>query len=126
MAPKFISFPYIAQLPNPKTHLLIEPLRLLEKARIYAARDGDAELLCLLDSVSNLVLFNHCLCRRHQAIKGHSTAQNCLEWAERLIKNALDCYGERGRKSYQQIKNYSGKQTEFVISNIVYEKYIVL
>jgi len=40
--------------------------------------------------------------------------QNCLGWAERLIKNALDCYGERGRKSYQQIKNYSGKQkTEF-------------
>ncbi len=26
-------------------------------------------------------------------------------------------------KSYQQIKNYSGKQTEFVILNIVYEKY---
>ena len=38
----YIFFPYIAQLPNPKTHLLIEPLRLLEKARIYAARDGDA------------------------------------------------------------------------------------
>jgi len=53
-------------------------------------------------------------------LKGQFTRQNCLEWAERLIKNALDCYGERGRKSYQQIKNYSGKQTEFKLNGFYF------
>ena len=120
----YIFFPgYIAQLPNPKTHLLIEPLRLLEKARIYAARDGDANYYAYWTVYQIWSYLITAYVGDTKLLKGQFTRQNCLEWAERLIKNALDCYGERGRKSYQQIKNYSGKQTEFVILNIVYEKY---
>lgn len=119
----YIFFPYIAQLPNPKTHLLIEPLRLLEKARIYAARDGDANYYAYWTVYQIWSYLITAYVGDTKLLKGKFSRQNCLEWAERLIKNALDCYGERGRKSYQQIKNYSGKQTEFVISNIVYEKY---
>ena len=119
----YIFFPYIAQLPNPKTHLLIEPLRLLEKARIYAARDGDANYYAYWTVYQIWSYLITAYVGDTKLLKGQFTRQNCLEWAERLIKNALDCYGERGRKSYQQIKNYSGKQTEFSILNIVYEKY---
>jgi hypothetical protein len=119
----YIFFPYIAQLPNPKTHLLIEPLRLLEKARIYAARDGDANYYAYWTVYQIWSYLITAYVGDTKLLKGQFTRQNCLEWAERLIKNALDCYGERGRKSYQQIKNYSGKQTEFSISNIVYEQY---
>lgn len=119
----YLFFPYIAQLPSPKTHLLIEPLRLLEKARIYAARDGDANYYAYWTVYQIWSYLITAYVGDTKLLKGQFTRQNCLEWAERLIKNALDCYGERGRKSYQQIKNYSGKQTEFVISNIVYEKY---
>ena len=119
----YIFFPYIAQLPNPKTHLLIEPLRLLEKARIYAARDGDANYYAYWTVYQIWSYLITAYVGDTNRLTEKFSRQNCLEWAERLIKNALDCYGERGRKSYQQIKNYSGKQTEFVISNIVYEKY---
>jgi hypothetical protein len=110
-------------LPNPKTHLLIEPLRLLEKARIYAARDGDANYYAYWTVYQIWSYLITAYVGDTKLLKGKFSRQNCLEWAERLIKNALDCYGERGRKSYQQIKNYSGKQTEFSILNIVYEKY---
>ncbi|NCS09633.1 MAG: HypX (modular protein) [Microcystis aeruginosa G13-09] len=119
----YLFFPYIAQLPSPKTHLLIEPLRLLEKARIYAARDGDANYYAYWTVYQIWSYLITAYVGDTKLLKGQFTRQNCLEWAERLIKNALDCYGERGRKSYQQIKNYSGKQTEFSISNIVYEQY---
>jgi len=119
----YIFFPYIAQLPNPKTHLLIEPLRLLEKARIYAARDGDANYYAYWTVYQIWSYLITAYVGDTNRLTEKFSRQNCLELAERLIKNALDCYGERGRKSYQQIKNYSGKQTEFVISNIVYEKY---
>ena len=119
----YIFFPYIAQLPNPKTHLLIEPLRLLEKARIYAARDGDANYYAYWTVYQIWSYLITAYVGDTNRLTEKFSRQNCLGWAERLIKNALDCYGERGRKSYQQIKNYSGKQTEFVISNIVYEKY---
>ncbi|MCA2717430.1 HypX (modular protein) [Microcystis sp. M169S2] len=106
----YIFFPYIAQLPNPKTHLLIEPLRLLEKARIYAARDGDANYYAYWTVYQIWSYLITAYVGDTKLLKGKFSRQNCLEWAERLIKNALDCYGERGRKSYQQIKNYSGKQ----------------
>ncbi|NCR42046.1 MAG: HypX (modular protein) [Microcystis aeruginosa W13-11] len=119
----YIFFPYIAQLHSPKTHLLIEPLRLLEKARIYAARDGDANYYAYWTVYQIWSYLITAYVGDTNRLTEKFSRQNCLEWAERLIKNALDCYGERGRKSYQQIKNYSGKQTEFVISNIVYEKY---
>ncbi|CCI23900.1 hypothetical protein [Microcystis aeruginosa] len=109
----YIFFPYIAQLPNPKTNLLIEPLRLLEKARIYAARDGDANYYAywtVYQIWSYLITAYVVDTRDTNRLTEKFSRQNCLEWAERLIKNALDCYGERGRESYRQIKNYSGKQ----------------
>ncbi|MCE2668778.1 MAG: HypX (modular protein) [Microcystis sp.] len=110
----YIFFPYIAQLPNPKTHLLIEPLRLLEKARIYAARDGDANYYAYWTVYQIWSYLITAYVGDTNRLTEKFSRQNCLGWAERLIKNALDCYGERGRKSYQQIKNYSGKQkTEF-------------
>jgi hypothetical protein len=93
---------------------LLEPVRLLEKARIYAAQDGDAVLYAQWSAYQSwcylMVAYRG---SQHQSFPAGFTREQCIEWADGLIKHALICYSSRGKTCYQQIKDNGGKITEF-------------
>jgi hypothetical protein len=106
----YIFFPYSATPPDSKNHLLIEPISLLEEARIYAARDGNTHHYSYWTVYQTWCYLIAAYLGDSQQIGTQFSRENCIQWSRRLIENAIDCYAERGKKSYLQIRHNSGKQ----------------
>ncbi len=89
---------------------LLEPIRLLEQARIYAARDGSESYYAYWSAYQSwnyLVLaYVGDFDRSPQLSRA-----DCLDWAKRLINHALLCYSSIGKECYQEIKDNGGKVT---------------
>jgi hypothetical protein len=51
------------------------------------------------------------------------TREECLDWAKRLLKHALICYKNIGKKSYQEIKDNGGRITEVNRHGKYYKNY---
>ncbi|MDJ0736570.1 MAG: hypothetical protein QNJ47_21315 [Nostocaceae cyanobacterium] len=102
---------------------LREPLRLLEKARIYAARDGNSAHYAYWSAkqswyylmVAYLLDYEPC----HQIF----TREECIDWAKRLIKHALICYTNHGNHCFHKIKDHGGRITENNQNRKYYEDY---
>jgi hypothetical protein len=91
---------------------LLEPIRLLEKARIYAAQDGDSLLYAQWSAYQSwCYLMTAYLSSQYQSVPHDLTRSKCIEWADGLIKHALICYSSIGKTCYQQIKDNGGKTT---------------
>lgn len=102
---------------------LIEPIRLLEKARIYAARDGSAAHYAYWSAYQSwCYIMAAYLGEIDQNGEGFSKKE-LIDWAKRLIEHSLICYSKTGRNCYQQIKDNGGKITEFENGNKYYEQY---
>ncbi len=87
------------------------PLVEAEKARIYSARDGNAGLYfsqsCFEAWVYLIIGFTWDFKREPQEKDGFSK-ENCIRWAERLLKHAIICYEKTGIKCYSEIKRNAG------------------
>ena len=93
---------------------LVEPIKLLEKARIYAARDGAPSMYAQWSAYQSWCYIMLAYSGKQEAIKHKKKLnyQTCLDWAERLIKHAEFCYSPEGKHCYQQIKDGGGRITE--------------
>jgi len=110
----YIFFPsYMRKLSQ--TEMLLEPVKLLEKARIYAARDGDPALYAQWSAYQSwcYVMIAYINRKEDVALSNFSYGE-CFEWAEQLLSHAEICYSATGRDCYQQIKDRGGSTTEYV------------
>ncbi|OLP20387.1 hypothetical protein BST81_01275 [Leptolyngbya sp. 'hensonii'] len=99
---------------------LLQPIRLLEQARIYAGRDGNADSYAYWSAYQSwCYLMMAYLSSREPSSHPHFDRDTCLDWARRLIKHMKLCYSSTGEHCYQQIKDNGGKSTAY--SEIVEE-----
>lgn len=101
-------------------------LYLAEKARLYAAADGDSEVYACYAALQCWLHLIAAYANREELTlpaapsRDRSTSdqtlapEQCLQWAKRLRDHALISYAETGRRCYYQIKEKSGlpKQIE--------------
>lgn len=115
-------------LKKDKWQSLLEPIRLLENARIYAARDGAPALYaqwsayqawCYImlaylgkTDASRLISKSSQPSSEGKRIEDFSY-QSCLAWAEGLVEHAEICYSPTGKHCYQQIKDSGGGITDY-------------
>ncbi|MEM8502379.1 MAG: hypothetical protein AAF716_04425 [Cyanobacteria bacterium P01_D01_bin.1] len=94
---------------------LQEPIRLLEKARIYAARDGDPALYAQWSAYQAWCYIMLAYINQSEKVSRQNefSFESCLDWAERLIAHAKICFSAKGKTCYQQIKNAGGKKTQY-------------
>ncbi|WP_051503151.1 hypothetical protein [[Scytonema hofmanni] UTEX B 1581] len=102
---------------------LIKPISLLEKARIYAARDGNPAIYAYWSAYQSWCYIMVAYLGDYQPSPTEFTREECLDWAKRLIEHALICYKNIGKKSYQQIKDNGGRITEVSIHGKYYKNY---
>ena len=95
---------------------LLEPIKLLEKAKIYAARDGNPALYAQWSAYQSwcYVMLTYLSPEERRPEQGFSRLE-CLDWAKRLVNHANLCYAETGKACYQNIKNSSGRITQHVV-----------
>ncbi len=96
--------------------MLLEPVKLLEKARIYAARDGEPSLYAQWSAYQSWCYIMLAYLAKAEDISSKSLSySSCLDWAKRLIEHAEICYSPIGKQCYQQIKDGDGRTTEHSI-----------
>lgn len=92
-------------------------LHLLEKARLYAACDGDSELYACITAYQCCTYLITAASRVApiKQLGSHQfelTTNQAMDWARRLRNQALLSYAEAGRHHYYQIKEKSGLSTQ--------------
>ncbi|MGB3786997.1 MAG: hypothetical protein WA949_03235 [Phormidesmis sp.] len=96
---------------------LLKPIELLEKARIYAARDGDPALYAQWSAYQAWCYIMFAYLNRIEEVpkknRNEFSVESCLDWAERLIAHAKICFSAKGKTCYQQIKDAGGKSTDY-------------
>jgi hypothetical protein len=94
-------------------------LYLIEKARLYAAADGEGEVYSCYASMQCWIYIISAYANQEalnlrpnlggsEVNFGTLSAENCLEWAKKLRNHAIISYADSGRKYYYQIKEKSG------------------
>jgi hypothetical protein len=97
----------------------------LEKARLYAARNGEAELYACYTVYQSwaYIMAGYqidefiYLGKNDKQISVDFQKDRCLDYAKRLIEHSLRAYAETGRKAYYQIKEKSGVSGERIYGN---------
>ncbi len=112
-----------ADCPGGRWDALIEPIRLLEKARIYAARDGNPLLYAYCSAYQSWCYIMVAYLRDYKQSPTGFTKEECMDWAKRLIEHALICYKNIGKVCYQQIKDNGGRITNINQNGKYYESY---
>ncbi|MBD2774599.1 HypX (modular protein) [Iningainema tapete] len=102
---------------------LIEPIRLLEKARIYAARDGNPAHYAYWSAYQSWCYLMVAYLGDYEPLHQELSREECLDWARRLVEHALICYYHTGKLCYQQIKDNGGKITKNSRNGKYYESY---
>ncbi|MEO0768718.1 MAG: hypothetical protein AAFY72_04685 [Cyanobacteria bacterium J06649_4] len=96
-------------------------LFLMEKARLYAAADGDSETYTYYAALQSCYYLTATfedlektqLSDRRTGITRELTRDRCLTWARRLRNHALVTYAQMGRKCYNAVKEKSGLPDDF-------------
>ncbi len=104
-------------------HASIEPIFLLEKARINAARDGNSAHYTYWTAKQSWCYLVLAYLGNDEPLNQALSREECLDWAKRLMKHALICYKDIGYLCYQQIKDNAGKITEISRNGKYYEDY---
>ncbi len=111
-------------LPSRGFNSFIEPIRLLEKARIYAARDGSTALYASWTAYQSWCYLMVAYLGNYEPLQNQDfSKEECIDWARRLIENALICYYKNGKLCYQQIKDNGGKIANNIRDKKYYENY---
>ncbi|NER28782.1 MAG: HypX (modular protein) [Symploca sp. SIO1C4] len=119
----YLFMPDYTDRPGGKWEILTEPIRLLEKARIYAARDGSAAEYAYWCAYQSWSYVRVAYLGDSERVKSGFSRKECIDWAKRLIDHAHICYSYTGKQCYQQIKDNAGKITKFHKHGKYYEKY---
>ncbi|NEO33599.1 MAG: HypX (modular protein) [Symploca sp. SIO3C6] len=120
----YLFMPTYTARPGGRWDVLTEPIRLLEKARIYAARDGSAAEYASWCAYQSWCYLKVAYSGDPEPIQPGFSREECIDWAKRLIDHALICYSDTGQKCYQQIKDNAGKMTKIRSKEgKYYEKY---
>lgn len=112
-----------ADLNKKNNNTLLEAIYLFEKARIYAARDGDATHYAYWTAYQSWCYLIVAFLGKHYNLEKNFSQEQCLSWSKRLIKHALICYSATGKLCYQQIKDNGGNITSCRINDVYYEQY---
>ncbi|RAM53356.1 MAG: HypX (modular protein) [Hapalosiphonaceae cyanobacterium JJU2] len=111
-------------LPSRRFNGFIEPVRLFEKARIYAARDGSPVLYSSWTAYQSLCYIMVAYLGDYEPLPHQKfSRKECIDWAKRLIEHALICFHKYGKLCYQQIKDNGGKITNNIRNKKYYESY---
>lgn len=106
---------------------LIALARILEKARIYAAQDGDANDYSYWSAYQSWAYLMLAYLQDYALSMLQITREECLDWARRLVNHAVMCYSITGKKCYQAIKDNGGKITpiirDYQLESQKYKKY---
>ena len=96
------------------TEKLIKPIELLERARIYAARDGDPALYAQWSAYQAWCYIMFAYLNKLEEVPERSEfLEECLDWARRLIAHAKICFSAQGKTCYLQIKDAGGQKTRY-------------
>ncbi|MEM8504957.1 MAG: hypothetical protein AAF716_17610 [Cyanobacteria bacterium P01_D01_bin.1] len=90
-------------------------LYLVEKARLYAAADGDSEVYSCYAATQSYLYLAAAYAQPEiwSSPSSDLSQQECFEWAETLRDHALLTYAEAGRRCYYDIKEKSGLPDEY-------------
>ncbi|HIK46780.1 MAG TPA: hypothetical protein IGR64_18180 [Leptolyngbyaceae cyanobacterium M65_K2018_010] len=108
---------FTRQQPRTEASIHWGRLYLAEKARLYAAADGDSEVYACYAAIQAWIYLIAAYTRDENLNlakpgDGNRSRQlnpkQCLDWARRLRNHALITYAETGRHCYYQIKEKSG------------------
>ncbi len=119
---------YAENVGEPWTALL-KPVQLLEKARIYAARDGDSAHYSHWSAYQSWCYLIVAYLGEHDGLPEREfSRENCIDWARRLLNHALLCYSSTGKRCYQDIQDRGGsvKQAYYpneAIARPTYDRY---
>ncbi|MBD2025520.1 hypothetical protein [Leptolyngbya sp. FACHB-711] len=89
-------------------------LYLLEKARLYAASDGDTERYSCYTAYQSWIYWIVYFARHQFRSQSGILPRDCNLWAKQLRDHALLSYTDVGRKCYYQIKEKSGVEKPLV------------
>jgi hypothetical protein len=103
-------------------------LYLLEKARLYAACDGNEELYACYTAYQSCIyvmasFLDRELTLAHRDRESQLSPQDCMKWAHQMRAHALLSYAKTGRHCYYQIKEKSGISQS--LDQGVYGKYSI-
>jgi hypothetical protein len=112
----FIFFPHEAGVITDDTNKLKKihyaRISLLEKSRIYAARNGETELYSISAAYQSWVYtMAGYLVDKEIVVDKHRLNLKkavCLEWGRKLVNHSLLTYAEIGKNSYDSVKENSG------------------
>jgi hypothetical protein len=93
---------------------LLSPIRHLEKARIYAAQDGEPAEYSYWSAYQSWCYLMLAYLGDNLKPTQPISFQECLDWAKHLVNHALICYSSIGQKCYQSIKDNGGQITDLV------------
>ena len=102
---------------------LIKPIHLLEKARIYAARDANPALYAYWSAYQSWCYLMVAYLGDYKPLTTGFSREECIDWSKRLIDHALICYKKIGQICYQQIKDNGGRITEVKKNGKYYDHY---
>ena len=107
---------YMPRLPLEEA--LLKPIEQLEKARIYAAQDGDPAMYAQWSAYQGwcYLMLAYLGDFESSTLDGFSY-NDCLDWAARLVDHAKLCYSANGKICYQQIKDAGGRTTQYVAAS---------
>lgn len=102
---------------------VIDAIGLFERARIYAARDGNTKEYSYWTAYQSWCYFIAAYLKDDYQLPSKFSLGYCLSWAKRLIDDALTCYSATGKLCYQQIKDNGGNITSCKQDDKYYESY---
>ncbi|MDJ0511431.1 MAG: HypX (modular protein) [Crocosphaera sp.] len=89
---------------------LIKPIKLLEKARIQAAVDGNGNHYAYWTIYQIWCYLIAGYLNTSKGIDNEFSLTKCIKKSKQLLNHGLSCYAELGQIYYQQIKSHSGKE----------------
>jgi hypothetical protein len=90
---------------------LVDPIKLFEQARIYAARSGDPSLYSIWSAYQSWCY----LVDAHTKLRDkRQEKEQYINTAEEVLIDALNSYQKTGEKNYESIKLRSGKENRTV------------
>jgi hypothetical protein len=102
---------------------LIQPIHLLEKARVYAARDANPAIYAYWSAYQSWCYLMVAYLGDYRPSPTGFSREECMDWSKRLIDHALICYNSVGKICYQQIKDNGGRITDVNRYGKYYENY---
>lgn len=97
---------------------LIQSLKLFEKARILAARDGNSSLYSYISAYQSWCYLlvgmriedgGKIQMQKIFNVKQDSVKKDCLLWSKKVLDHSIECYESMGKQCFEDIKEKGGQ-----------------